>query len=69
MSVYFIGMRRKINASKIRQELEAEKEANKSGKVTLYLNLGLYKRFKEACGDDPASAVIEKLMEAFIEGT
>ncbi len=36
-------------------------------KISLYLSEGLYKEFRETCGDKPASQVLEILMKKFID--
>jgi hypothetical protein len=55
----------KINARKILKDIEDER--GKSGRVTIYVNLELYKRFQKACGKGNASPAIEQMMKAFIE--
>lgn len=57
----------KISASKVLKKVKEEREANKRGRVSLYLNLRVYKKFQMACGKEPASSVIEALMSEFIE--
>jgi hypothetical protein len=42
-----------------------DKKGNR-GRVNLYLDKDVYKRFKEACGERPISRVLEALMNEFV---
>jgi len=55
----------KIDVKRIRRELESEYKDRK--RVTLYLSEDLYKAFTKACKPHAASAVIQKLMKAYID--
>jgi hypothetical protein len=59
-------MKVNANASKILKQIKDEREANKRGRVTFYLNEKLYADFQKACKGEPASSVIEMLMRDFI---
>ncbi len=58
----------KINGKEILDRL-AVANKNDREQVTLYLSKSLYKKFKEACGEIPASQVLEELLKVFIEST
>jgi len=42
-------------------------EETKRGKVTLYLDKELYRRFKKACSEVAPSRVVEELMRDFLK--
>lgn len=52
--------------SKILDRLKVEDDGKRQ-RVSLYLSESLYKDFRVACGNVPASRVIEELMRAAIE--
>lgn len=56
----------KIDSKKI---IKDSKDETKKGRVTLYLDLELYERFKKICdsSNTSSSRVIEELMKAFVE--
>lgn len=55
-----------LNAHTIKEKLELEIDR---GKVSLYLSKRIYRDFKRACGQAPASRVMEELMKKFIENS
>lgn len=57
----------KVSASKLLKQIKDERESNRRGRVTFYVNLKLYEAFQKACGNEAASAVVEMLMKEFIE--
>lgn len=59
-------MAMKIDGKAILGRLAAAKKQDRE-KVSLYLSKSLYGAFKKACGDIPASVVMEELMREFVE--
>lgn len=57
-----------IYAKRIVKKVKDDLSEDKKGRVTLYLNLRLYKEFQKAAKVNglPASTIIEKLIEEFV---
>ena len=56
----------KVNGNEILRRLSQGKKDDRT-KVSLYLSKSLYEQFRKACGDVPASQVMEELMRLFNE--
>jgi hypothetical protein len=56
----------KFNSAKILDKLRGGESDKK--RVTIYVSESTFEKFKEACGDVPASVVLEELMELFVRG-
>lgn len=55
----------KIDGKEVLERLAAAKKQDRT-KVSLYLSKSLYEDFKQACGDIPASVVLEDLIQQFL---
>ncbi len=56
----------KIDGKDILERLSVGKKGDRE-KTSLYLSKALYEAFRKACGDIPASQVLEELMQQFVD--